>query len=109
MSDESTPTPVWRRYALTAAKLAVSIVLLAVLFTRVDAAQLWRGARQASLAWLACAIFLQGVNVVASSWRWHILLHAQAIHVRFSKLVGSILVASFFNNFLPSNIGGDVI
>ena len=29
--------------------------------------------------------------------------------VRLRTLVGSFLVATFFNNFLPSNIGGDVI
>ena len=49
------------------------------------------------------------VNVLASTWRWHLLLDAQHVHVRRRSLLGSFLVASFFNNFLPSNIGGDVI
>jgi hypothetical protein len=31
------------------------------------------------------------------------------VHVRRRSLFGSFLVALFFNNFLPSNIGGDVI
>src|SRR5262249_60892714 len=37
------------------------------------------------------------------------LLRAQQVDVRRRWLLGSFLVASFFNNFLPSNIGGDVI
>ena len=44
-----------------------------------------------------------------SSWRWNTLLRAQGIVVRLRTLVGSFLVATFFNNFLPSNIGGDVV
>jgi hypothetical protein len=37
------------------------------------------------------------------------LLDAQAVDVPRGWLLGSFLVATFFNNFLPSNIGGDVI
>ena len=56
---------------------------------------------------VALAVYF--VNVVASTWRWHLLLDAQDVHVRRRSLLGSFLVALFFNNFLPSNIGGDVI
>src|SRR5262249_27026773 len=38
-----------------------------------------------------------------------LLLSAQDVHVKTNSLAGSYLVALFFNNFLPSNIGGDVI
>jgi uncharacterized membrane protein YbhN (UPF0104 family) len=37
------------------------------------------------------------------------LLAAQHVPLPFSMLTNSFLVATFFNNFLPSNIGGDVI
>src|SRR5437899_391180 len=37
------------------------------------------------------------------------LLAAQAVELPSLTLLGSFLVALFFNNFLPSNIGGDVI
>jgi uncharacterized protein (TIRG00374 family) len=47
--------------------------------------------------------------ILISAWRWDLLLRAQRVHVRVSTLVNSFLVATFFNNFLPSNIGGDVI
>jgi uncharacterized membrane protein YbhN (UPF0104 family) len=38
-----------------------------------------------------------------------VLLAAQEIDVPLRRLFGSFLVALFFNNFLPSNVGGDVI
>ncbi|MBI3493492.1 MAG: flippase-like domain-containing protein [Acidobacteria bacterium] len=98
-----------RRYLLLALKLAVSIVLLVVLFSRIDISRLWATARRASLTWLAAALGLYTVNMIATTWRWHLLLEAKRIHVRKPSLLSSLLVAAFFNNFLPSNIGGDVI
>ena len=47
--------------------------------------------------------------VLASAWRWGVLLRAQHVRLPYSFLTQSFLVATFFNNFLPSNIGGDVV
>ena len=90
-------------------KAAVSIALLAVLFSRVDGARLLAAARQASPPWLAGALLLYTLMVLASAWRWGVLLTAQNIRLPFRTLTSSFLVATFFNNFLPSNIGGDVV
>jgi uncharacterized membrane protein YbhN (UPF0104 family) len=92
-----------------AVKLAVSVVLLALLFSRIDVARLWASVRRASVPWLLVALSVYFLNVLAATWRWHLLLIAQGVHVRRRTLLGSFLVALFFNNFLPSNIGGDVI
>ena len=102
------PSPA-RHYILLAVKLSVSIILLVVLFTRIDVADLWAQARTASVPWLLAALLIYAVNVLAATWRWHLLLSAQDVPIGTRKLLGSYLVASFFNNFLPSNIGGDVI
>jgi glycosyltransferase 2 family protein len=109
MEAEPTTTPSGRRHLLLAVKLSVSIILLSVLFSRIDVARLWATARQASILWLAAAMLLFFVNVLAATWRWHLLLSAQSVTVRVRTLLASFLVANFFNNFLPSNIGGDVI
>ena len=94
---------------MTAAKIVVSLLLLAFLSSRVDLARLWAGARHASLPWVLAALVLWTMNVAASTWRWHLLLRAQDVQLPRRRLFGSFLVANFFNNFLPSNIGGDVI
>jgi glycosyltransferase 2 family protein len=98
-----------RRYILLAIKIAVSIALLVLLFSKIEIGRLWAIARQASLPWLAVALAIYIVNLIASTWRWYVLLDAQEVDVRRRWLFGSFMVASFFNNFLPSNIGGDVI
>ena len=90
-------------------KIAVSAALLYFLLSQVNLGRLVEQARSASPAWLAGALTLYLVMILISAWRWDRLLRAQHVEVPFSTLTNSFLVATFFNNFLPSNIGGDVI
>lgn len=98
-----------RRAVLWPLKIVVSVTLLYVLLARVDLGRLWETARTASVPWLVAAVALYGLTVVVSAWRWDLLLRAQQVRVGFGGLLNSFLVATFFNNFLPSNIGGDVV
>ena len=109
MSAEHPEASSARRYVLLAIKIAVSLVLLVLLFSKIEIGQLWAIARRASVLWLGVALTIYVINLIASTWRWYILLDAQEVKVRRRWLFGSFMVASFFNNFLPSNIGGDVI
>lgn len=98
-----------RRPWLWVVKGVISGGLLYVLFSRIDLAKLWATARTASPGWLVTALGLYLLMVLVSAWRWGLLLRAQHVAARTAALVRSYLVATFFNNFLPSNIGGDVI
>jgi uncharacterized membrane protein YbhN (UPF0104 family) len=90
-------------------KLLVSGGLIAILLARIDGEALWRTARTATPSWLAAALGIYLVMILASAWRWDVLLRAQHVRLPFRTLTSSFLVATFFNNFLPSNIGGDVV
>jgi uncharacterized protein (TIRG00374 family) len=108
-TDTSSGASPKRNLLMSVAKAAVSVALLWVLFTRVDVNRLWLVARQASPSWLIAALTLYLGMTLISTWRWALLLKAQHLEFRFRSLTASFLVANFFNNFLPSNIGGDVI
>ncbi len=108
IDPEQAGTPA-RRLLVTALKLLVSLGLLAVLFARTDTGSLWRSLRTASLPWVLAALGLYLVQMLISAWRWGLLLRAQGVRLTERRLLASYLVAAFFNNFLPSNIGGDVI
>ena len=97
------------RGAVMVAKLAASGALLAWLLSRVDRGAMWTSIRGASLPWMGAAIGVFFANILASTWRWRVLLQAQRVKITSSALLSSYLVATFFNNFLPSNIGGDVV
>jgi uncharacterized membrane protein YbhN (UPF0104 family) len=90
-------------------RLAVSAALLYFVLRSIDLTALWQRVQGMNLAWIALALaafaFMQAVSV----WRWHRLLRAQHIDVATHKLTESIWVSLFFNNFLPSNIGGDFV
>ncbi len=98
-----------RSALLWSLKIVVSVGLLYVLLSRVDLARLAAQARSASPAWLGAALGLYLLAIMISAWRWNLLLRAQRVEVPFGALANSFLIATFFNNFLPSNIGGDVI
>lgn len=116
MHESSDPTSVdrpdprsRRSLLLVLVKLTVSVVLLTVLLGRIEGLRLWEQVRTASLIWLGVALGLYLAMIITSAWRWGLLLRAQGLTVGFTTLLRSYLVATFFNNFLPSNIGGDVV
>src|SRR3954447_24304610 len=108
-SESSSGSSPKRHVLMSVAKAGISVALLWLLFTRVDMNRLWLAARQASPSWLLAALVLYAAMTLASAWRWGLLLKAQHLDFPFRSLTASFLVATFFNNFLPSNIGGDVV
>jgi len=105
----NSPRAASRQLLVWILKFVVSAGLLYLLLSRVDLARLWAIARGASPAWLVLALALYFAMVLVSAWRWALLLDAQHVSLGLGRLTRSFLVATFFNNFLPSNIGGDVI
>ncbi len=110
-AEAVTPKPHSRARGITigAIKLVVSLGLLALLFSRTDTGSLWNSVRNASLPWVATALVLYLLQMLVSTWRWNVLLVPQGFDIGHRRLLASYLVATFFNNFLPSNIGGDVV
>lgn len=98
-----------RHLLVVALKLVVSLGLLTLLFSQTDLSSLWRNVRHASFPWVLTALGLYLLQMLVATWRWNVLLVAQGIDIGQRRLLSSYLVATFFNNFLPSNIGGDVI
>ena len=55
---------------------------------------------------LSAATHFYGIWITA--FRWQTLLKTQGIRLSVLSLSSSVLVGQFFNNFLPTSIGGDV-
>lgn len=56
---------------------------------------------------IALVILELGLNAI-SSVKWHLFLHDRGVDVSQLRLLGLYLIGKFFNNFLPSTIGGDL-
>lgn len=65
--------------------------------------------KEAHLVWLILSFFLHGFGYLFSVIRWQILIKAQGDFVPLRFLAKSYLVAGFFNNFLPTRFGGDIV
>ena len=87
----------------------VSIALLILLFSLlVDVNDVWTAIMAARPDGIALAIALIILALLVSAIKWGILLRAQVATISLPYLFNTYLVGLFFNNFLPSNVGGDV-
>jgi uncharacterized protein (TIRG00374 family) len=91
----------------TSLRLIISASLIAFLVSKTNLTEIWQSAKSADPMLIALAFLLHGIGYFSSSWRWQILLRAQGFDVLVMYLVRSYAVAMFFNNLLPSTIGGD--
>ncbi len=98
-----------RRTALIGVKIAVSLALLAYLLSTTDLDALEQRVRSADLVDLLSAVLCFVLMLALATWRWQMLLGALGAPAPIRRLTASYLVATFFNNFLPSNIGGDIV
>ena len=65
--------------------------------------------RTADLVDMLAAVLCYILMLALAAWRWQVLLRGLGLPAPLRKLTASYLVATFFNNFLPSNIGGDIV
>lgn len=93
----------------TALRIAVTIGLLSWLLARADLSRIGAALAETSPLWVAAALALHGVGILLSAERWRLLLEAQGTRTGLGFLAGSFLAGLFFNNFLPSTVGGDVV
>ena len=94
--------------ALIAAKVALSVALMVVLFTRIPLASVGQSLRAARPEWLGAAFALLVTSNLLGAYQWSRLLHAVGIRIPLLKVFAYYHVGLFFNNFLPANIGGDL-
>ena len=90
-------------------RLGVSAALLYFVLRSIDLPSFWERVKSMNPAWILLALVAYAFTQSISVWRWDRLLRAQHIEVERRRLTESIWVSMFFNNFLPSNIGGDVV
>jgi uncharacterized protein (TIRG00374 family) len=90
-------------------RLAITLALIVWIVRQVDWAEFTRTIKGTDLYYLALSLAVDPVLVLVSAWKWLILLR---VHFDRPGLAGCFylyLVGYFFNNFLPTNVGGDVV
>jgi uncharacterized protein (TIRG00374 family) len=90
-------------------RIIVSAGLIVFLLTRLDLGQTARAIVDIRADWLALAVLTFAASLVLGNVQWAMLLGLQGIRIPFRKTLSFYFVGAFFNNFLPANIGGDVV
>ncbi|MCK4347822.1 MAG: flippase-like domain-containing protein [Thermoplasmatales archaeon] len=90
-------------------KILVSLVLIFYVFYKAGLPELIETLKGTDFFFLGLALSITPVLIFLSSWKWQILLSAQGSRVSLGRLYALYLVGYFFNNVMPSNVGGDII
>lgn len=98
-----------RQRILLLIKVGTSAVLIGYILRTTDLSALRRALLGANYTIVALSFLLHWVGYLLSAARWQVLLRAREAPVPIRRLVSSHLVATFFNNFLPTTVGGDAV
>src|SRR5436305_885584 len=90
-------------------KIAVTVSLLWFLVSRVDLHHISNTLTGLDLASLGLAAFVLALAIPANAARWHYILSASGYSPGIGQLAKIGLVGLFFNQVLPSGIGGDAV
>jgi glycosyltransferase 2 family protein len=91
------------------AKLVISAALLYFVLSRVGLEQTVDKLRSADAALLLLALGLFIFGVILRAFRWRALLSDRGLHVPIITLTQLYFIGQFFNTFLPTGFGGDVV
>jgi glycosyltransferase 2 family protein len=97
-----------KKTAITALKIAVSVGLYAYIFSKIDVGHLWSILKEANIFYFVAGIAIYFLIQGLSAYRWYLLLKPLGLTTPYRKLLSFYLLGMFFNNFMPTGIGGDV-
>ncbi len=98
-----------RQWLLQATRFVITAVLLWYVFSKVDIAALRTRILDFSPALLLLAAAILSVQVLVGAVRWSVVIRAIHAPVRFVTVLQLMFVGMFFNQTLPSAIGGDAL
>ncbi|MBI5145049.1 MAG: flippase-like domain-containing protein [Candidatus Omnitrophica bacterium] len=90
-------------------RIGISVILLFFLFRQVDKKLLFNIIKGADLGFLVFAFLIFFLVYVLCLLRWEMLLKGAHIHLSLKRVIISFAGGTFFNTFLPSTIGGDLV
>lgn len=101
----------WLRLAVSSLLIGYFVVTLSKRYGGIRGA--WQQFVQVFAAaqpiWLLAAFALMMLGYSLLTLRWKVLLAAQDHYPPYKRLFRFYIMSTFFNNFLPSTIGGDVL
>jgi uncharacterized protein (TIRG00374 family) len=93
----------------TLIKALISIGLLVYFFSRVGLKEIYQNILALPLSlWISCFLILVGANFFMA-FRWQIVVRHLGLKLGITRCFKLYFLGLFFNNFLPSGVGGDFV
>lgn len=90
-------------------RILVTLSIFVLILRSIDVQQVWVTLKQVKLDMLAVAILVQFASTTISAYRWQLIMHNLRFGQSFSFYWRSYFKAMFFNQGLPTSIGGDAL
>jgi len=92
-----------------ALKLSISAALLLYLLHKIDLEDFLVASKEFP-AWTTIPLLIFFIaTTIIGSWRWKVFLNGHGMKQSIGEGIKLYLIGYFFNNFLPSGVGGDVV
>ncbi|KYG98599.1 lysylphosphatidylglycerol synthase transmembrane domain-containing protein [Bradyrhizobium sp. DOA1] len=98
-----------RRILLSAAKILISAALLYLALRKVDLSELFSRFTLTSLLWIGLAIAVTFLQIFIGVLRWREISAACGAPLELARAMRYNVIGAFFNQTLPSAIGGDAV
>ncbi|NJN17839.1 MAG: flippase-like domain-containing protein [Oscillochloris sp.] len=96
----------WLKHGI---RLTVTGILLTWLAFQIDLRTVGDVLQQADPLWIIAGVLINVLGIVCAAWRWHVVLRAMGTVLSLVRVVRLVIIGAFFNMFLPSSVGGDVM
>jgi uncharacterized membrane protein YbhN (UPF0104 family) len=90
-------------------RVVVTVTILTLILRSIDAQQAWKVLQHVRLDLLALALLMQFGSTAISAYRWQVIMHNLNFGQSFSFYWRSYFKGMFFNQGLPTSIGGDAL
>lgn len=92
-------------------RIGISAGIIAYIFSRPDTSfsKIAAAIKDIKIPWLVTALLSYKAAILLSSYRWQMLMKTQNIQVSYSHALGLNYLGCFFNNFMLSLTGGDIV
>jgi len=98
-----------RQYAVIAVKATISVGLLYFALSRIDFRTIVERLNQIELSWGLFALALLAAQQLLTSIRWLVIVQQCNAELSLLRAFRLNLIAAFFNQVLPSTVGGDAV
>ncbi len=101
--------PAWRERALNLLRITLSVSLLGWILANTGLDRLANTLQAADAGLYAVAVGIALFCVTVRAVRWQVLLRAVGVRLPLMEVARLYYIGAFFNTFLPTGFGGDVV